>query len=201
MFDVLIENWKPVLVSILSPVGLIYIILLLLSDKYDRLLFSPRKKLYYSLTRLLSLSFLGTTMAFLLTSFLTTLIKGKAFEFTIPYLIIVFIIYFICMIPVISVSESKIKTYYWVYIEKFQYEPLFVHKVTFDNKLLMSSTPALGNKNKDGYIIYEDVSFLDNQKIFFLGPQSIGRWIVSRPTQTELNAALEKYKPIAEKVK
>ena len=26
MFDVLLENWKPVLVSILSPVGLIYII-------------------------------------------------------------------------------------------------------------------------------------------------------------------------------
>lgn len=197
MFNVLIENWQAVLISIASPVGAIYIILLLLSDKYDRLLFTPKKKLYYSLTRIISLSIIATMIASLLSIILTVLMTDNEFGLTIPYLIFIFLVYFISMSLVISYFESKNKTYYWVYLEKYQYEPLYIQKITFDNKLLMSSVPDLRNKYKEGFIIYEDVSSLENQKIFFLGPQNISLFRIIRPGQKELNLALEKYKPIS----
>ncbi len=173
--------------------------MLLLSDKYDRLLFSPKKRLYYSLTRIVSLSIVATMIAILLSIFLTSVINNKPFEFTIPHVVFIFFIYFICMTILLSYFEGKNKTYYWIYLEKYQFEPLFIHKITFANKLLMSSIPELGKFN-EGYIIYEDVSILENQKIFFLGPKNISMFKLIRPGKNELNLALEKYKPIAEKV-
>ncbi|MBD8839652.1 hypothetical protein BK131_22265 [Paenibacillus amylolyticus] len=195
MFEPLKDNWLSILIFLLSPVGVTSLILLLSSNKHERILFTPKKNLYRLITKIVTLSAIGTLLATLITSFLTYLLNNNIFEFSTLYFIIVFITYFIFMSSILSFTERKHKTYHWIYLEKYQYEPLLILKITFNNKLLVSSIPTIGDKFNQGYIILEDISILENQEIFFIGPKNINWFKTNQPGFNDLLIAVNKFKP------
>ncbi|PYE51545.1 hypothetical protein HUB98_05935 [Paenibacillus barcinonensis] len=185
------------LISYLSPVLILITsgILLLLANKHERILFTPKRNLYRVITKILILSMVGTVLATVLVLFATTLVNDDTFKVTLTYLLIVFIVYFVVMALVNGWVEKNVKVYHWVYLEKYDCKPLLIHKVTFNNKLMLSSAPSPQDKLDQGLIIIEDVSILDNQEIHFIGPKKRNFILTNRPKTEDLLQAIDNCRP------
>lgn len=194
LLELIREHWLPILIFLISPVGLRSLILLLLTNKHERILFSPQKSLYRLLTKIACLSIVGTLFASILTSTLAFTLKDVSFEPTLGYLIFAFITYFFLMTLILSYYEKKDRVYHWIYLEKYKYEPLLIQKVTFNNKLLLTSVPSQEGKYEQGYIALEDTSILENQKIHYLAPKKTRRFRINRPTQQDLIEVIKNHK-------
>lgn len=195
MFESLKENWFTFSVSTLSPLVIISGILLLLANKHERKLLTPRKTLYRKIIKILILSSLGATLASGCILLIASILNRDDIIFKISDLVLYFVIYLVVMPITINWAEKKEIIYHWIYLEKYQYTPLLIYKVTFNNRLLLSSIASPDDKLDKGFIIIEDISILDNEKIHFIGSKKKNIFSVYRPKIEDLIAAIEKNSP------
>ncbi|MCM3173250.1 hypothetical protein [Paenibacillus sp. MER 99-2] len=195
MIEVLKENWLQFLIPTFSPLVIISGILLLLANKHERILFTPRRALYRQLIKVIILSIIVTIIGYFLIN-MTALVLNKE-DIIASYfdLFLLFIVYLILMPINIRLAEKNDITYHWIYLEKYQYVPLLIHKITFNNKLLLKSLTFSHNKFDQGFIIIEETTILNNEKIYFIGPKKKNPFYVNRPKKEDFVAAIEQNKP------
>ncbi|MCM3172965.1 hypothetical protein [Paenibacillus sp. MER 99-2] len=180
----------PLLIAIISGT------LLLLTNKHERVLLSPRKNLYRVIVKISALSAIGTVIALFFILLGDTFLSDSTFQFTLPYILLVFVIYFVVMSFFNGWFEKKEAIYHWVYLEKYNYEPLIIHKVTFNNKLMLTSVPSLTDDIHDlGHIVVEDISILNDVKIHFIGPKKYRKIFFKRPELSDVINAIKNKNP------
>lgn len=195
MIEGLKENWLQFLIPTFSPLVIISGILLLLANKHERILFTPRRALYRQLTKVLILSILVTIIGCFLIN-LTALFLNKE-DIVDSYfdLFLLFIVYLSLMPINLRFAEKNDITYHWVYLKKYHYVPLLIHKVTFNNKLMLKSLTSSQDKYDQGFIIIEETAILNNEKIHFIGTKKKNPFCVNRPKKEDLLSAAEQNKP------
>lgn len=196
MFEGLKDNLLQFFISIGSPLVIISGILLLLANKHERILFTPKRTLYRQLIKIFMLSILATLLGSCLLTITASLFNNNKVITSNFDLFALFIIYLLIILITLSLTEKKDITYHWVYLEKYRYIPLLIHKVTFNNKLLLSSVTSPQDKLYQGFIIIEETTILLNEKIYFIGPKNRNPFYVNRPRKEDLLQAIEQNRPV-----
>ncbi|WKL00518.1 hypothetical protein Q0F98_26270 [Paenibacillus amylolyticus] len=185
-------------IAFLTPVLIVIIsgTLLLLTNKHERVLLSPRKNLYRIIVKISALSAIGTVIALFFILLGDTFLSDSTFKFTLPYILFVFVVYFVVMSFFNGWIEKREAIYHWVYLEKYNYEPLMIHKVTFNNKLMLTSVPSLTDDiHEVGHIVVEDISILYDVKVHFIGPKVYRKIIFKRPKLSDVINAIQDKNP------
>lgn len=198
MLESLLDNWLKFLIPIFSPLVFISGVLLLLANKHERILFTPRRRLYRQLIKIVILAIIGTLLGFILINITAVLLNKDSLILSFSDIPKLVIIYLIAMPITLSLVEKNHSTYHWVYLKKYGYSPLLIHKVTFDNKLLLSSLRSTQDKFEQGFIILEETTILKNEKIHYIGPKKRNPFYVNRPKIEDLIEAIEKNQPTQE---
>jgi hypothetical protein len=158
-------------IPLLIPL-IITLITQLSSTSFEKLMFTPKVRLYTTLVKISLLSFIGV----IIVTLYYVLFAEKNEVTNIADIITLFLIYFILFAFFNPIFKNIEKRYSYSVIDPISQDTLYIQRVTINGTLLLSSTQKLYD-NK-GYVLFKPLEYLNDKKINFEKIES--KWRTSK---------------------